>query len=306
MGKTIKDIVKNPALLFLSLGHREFFNWIDDKTYLEIAYRIQMGRKLNLDNPKSFSERLQWLKLYHRNTECTLLVDKYEVKRIVADIIGEEYIIPTLGVWDRFEDIDFENLPNQFVLKCTHDSGGLVICRDKSKLDIKKAKKKVKKCLSHSYYWGTREWPYKNVKPRIIAERYVEPDSNVKDLPDYKWYCFNGEPKYCQVIQDRSTKETIDFFDTEWNHQDFIGLNPKAIHAINIPQKPELLNTQIKIAQELSKDFPYVRVDLYYAGGKIYFGELTFFPGSGFGEFQPDEWNEKLGSWIDLSQVKTK
>lgn len=304
MGMTFKEIVKNPALLFLTLGHREYFNWMDDKTYLRIAYRIKMGKKLNLDNPKSFGEKLQWLKLYNRKPEYTQLVDKYEVKKIVADIIGEEYIIPTLGVWDRFEEIDFDSLPNQFVLKCTHDSGGLVICRDKSKIDIKKAQNKIKRCLNHSYYWGTREWPYKNVPRRIIAEKFIELQPSVKDLPDYKWYCFNGEPKYCQVIQDRNSDETIDFFDTEWNRQSFIGLNPKASHAANVPNRPEKLETHIEIARLLSKNMPYARVDLYDVGGKIYFGEITLFPGSGFGVFKPDEWNKKIGGWIDLSNVK--
>lgn len=300
MSKSIKDIIKNPALLFLTIGHREFFNWMDDKTYLKIAYRIKMGKQLNLDNPKTFSEKLQWLKLYNRKSEHTQLVDKYEVKQIVADIIGEEYIIPTLGVWEKFEDINFNELPNQFVLKCTHDSGGLVICKDKSKLDIERARKKIKRCLNHQYYWGVREWPYKNVKRRIIAEKYIDPKPLVKDLPDYKWYCFNGEPIFCQVIQDRSTDEKIDFFDTEWNHQPFIGLNPKAKHAVNMPNKPSKIETHIKIARQLSKDFPYARVDLYDVGEQIYFGEITLFPGSGFGSFTPDEWNEKLGDLINL------
>ena len=300
MKKDFRTLLKNPLLIIPSLGHRGFFNWMSDETYLRMIYRINMGKSLKLNNPHTFNEKLQWLKLYDRRHEYTMMVDKNAVKDYVASIIGSDYIIPSLGVWDKFDDINFEKLPSQFVLKCTHDSGGLVIVKDKSRLDIDAARAKINHCLKHNYYWGLREWPYKNVKPRIIAERYIEPDSNVKDLPDYKWYCFNGEPKYCQVIQDRSTKETIDFFDTEWNHQDFIGLNPKAIHATHIPPRPELLNTQIKIAQELSKNFPYVRVDLYNAGGKIYFGELTFFPGSGFGEFRPEEWNDKLGSWIKL------
>lgn len=306
MGKTIKDIVKNPALLFLSLGHREFFNWMDDKTYLEIAYRIQLGKKLNLDCPTTFSEKLQWLKLYNRKPEYTQLVDKYEAKKIVAGIIGEEYIIPTIGVWEKFEDINFNELPNQFVLKCTHDSGGLIICKDKSKLDIEKARKKINRCLNHSYYWGVREWPYKNVRRRIIAEKFIELKPYVKDLPDFKWYCFNGEPKFCQVIQDRSIDEKIDFFDTDWNHQPFIGLNPKAIHAANLPERPPQIETHIKIARLLSKNIPYARVDLYDVGERIYFGEITLFPGSGFGVFTPDEWNEIIGSWIDLTKVKMK
>lgn len=300
MSFKLKEILSNPALLFISLGHRECLNWISDETYLKIIYRIKRGERLNLENPQTFTEKLNWLKLYNRNPEYTQLVDKYEVKKVVADIIGEEHIVPTLGVWDKFDDIDFDKLPNQFVLKCTHDSGGLIICKDKSKLDIEKARKKINNCLNHSFYWGMREWPYKNVPRRIIAEKYIEPQPYAVDLPDYKWYCFGGEPKYCQVIQDRSTKEKIDFFDTNWVHQDFIGLNPNAVHATQEPKKPLHLDTQIRIARALSQNIPYARVDLYDVGECLFFGEITLFPGSGFGRFSPKEWDNKLGSLISL------
>ena len=278
----------------------KWLSFVPDKLMICFRYWLETGKKLNLKKPETFTEKLNWLKLYNRNPLYIKLVDKYAVKKYVADIIGEEYVIPTLGVWEKPEDIDWDNLPNQFVMKCTHDSGGLVICRDKVKLDKDAAIKKLQQSLNYDYYIAGREWPYKSVPRRIIAEKFIEPEPNVNDLPDYKWYCFNGEPKYCQVIQDRSRDEKIDFFDTEWNHQEFIGLNPKARHADKLPSQPENLSTHIKIARELSKDIPYARVDLYDVGKRIYFGEITLYPGCGFGTLDPEEWNYKLGSLITL------
>ena len=292
--------MKNPALLFLTFGHREWFNWLSDERYLKIAYWARMHKKLNLDNPQTFSEKLQWLKLYNRQPIYTKLVDKYEVKPIVANVIGEEYIIPTLGVWDKFEEIDFEKLPNRFVLKCTHDSGGLIVVKDKSKLNIKKARKKINKCLAHSFYWGMREWPYKNVKPRIIAEQFMEDDGCPGDLADYKFFCFDGEPKYCQVIRNRSTKETIDIYDMDWQLMSFVGLNPVAQNGLTPVVRPEHLDKMIEICRALSKGMPFGRVDLYVINGKEYFGEITFFPMSGFGSFRPDEYNVLLGKMLEL------
>lgn len=228
------------------------------------------------------------------------MVDKYAVKKYVAERIGEKYVIPTLGVWSHFDDIDFEKLPSQFVLKCTHDSGGLVICKDKDSLNLQEAKDKINKSLKRDYYKIAREWPYKNVPRQIIAEKYIEPAVNVSDLTDYKWYCFGGEPKYCQVIQDRHTKETIDFFDTAWNHQEFVGLNPAVGQATLTPSRPNQLDTQIKIAKILSKDIPFSRIDLYESGTEIYFGEITFYPGSGYGRFTPEKYNILLGDMIVL------
>ena len=259
-----------------------------------------MRKKLNLKNPITFSEKLQWLKLYDRRPEYVKMVDKYAAKEYVAGIIGDDYIIPTLGVWDRPEDIDWESLPDQFVLKCTHDSGGLVICKDKSKLDKVAAIKKLNHGLKQEYFKVWREWPYKDVPKRIIAEKYISPEPDVKDLPDYKWYCFAGEPKYCQVIQDRTAHETIDFFDTGWNHQDFIGLNQEAVHADVLPERPGDLEDQIRVAKELSKAMPYARIDLFHTGEKTYFGEITLYPASGFGNFKPGQYNELLGAMLQL------
>lgn len=228
------------------------------------------------------------------------MVDKYEVKKYVADIIGEQYIIPTLGVWDRVEDIDFDSLPNQFVLKCTHDSGGLVICRDKNKLDISSAKNKLKKSLKSNYYLHGREWPYKDVKPRIIAEQYMVDESGY-ELKDYKFFCFHGEPKYCQVISGRDTEMCVDFYDGNWRHQPFHEPAEYPFSQSEI-RKPLMYDKMIELAKVLSQDIPFVRIDFYDINGAIYFGEITFFPTSGLGEFSPNEWNYKFGSWINLQK----
>lgn len=280
-----------------------------DKLYLKWLFRLKMGYRLNLDNPKTFSEKIQWLKLYNRKPEYTQMVDKFAVKEYVAKIIGEEYIIPTIGVWDKFEDIDFDALPNQFVLKTTHGGGGggVVICKDKSKFDVQAAKIKLNKSLKQCIYKSLKEWPYKNVPKKIIAEKYIT-DQEYEDLIDYKFYCFNGEPRYCQVIRDRNTIETIDFYDMEWNHMPFVGLNP-VIKNNTTPiikngqtpvQKPIHLDEMIEISRNLSAKIPFLRVDLYVIQDRIYFGEMTFYPASGLGEFTPSKWNVELGTLLDL------
>lgn len=297
-----KKVYKDPMSIVRFLASNNFLNWMPDKYYLKLLYFSKMKKKLNLDNPKTFNEKLQWLKLYDRNPLYTKLVDKYEVRKYIAEKIGEEYLIPLIGVWDKFDDIDFSELPNQFVLKCTHDSGGIVICKDKSNFDIEKARKKLNMRLKRNYYYRGREWPYKNVKPRIICEKYMMDESGTS-LTDYKFYCFLGEPKYCQVIRDRNTNETIDFYDLNWNLMDFTGLhvpNNPYPHAKVKYKKPEQYEKMIEIAKKLSKDFPFVRVDLYLIQNKIYFGELTFYPLSGFGVFDPPEWNIKMGELIKL------
>lgn len=298
MNSRIKAILQKPSLLFLSLGQRGFFNWMDDERYLRIAYKIKMGKPLNLDNPQTYNEKLQWLKLYNRNPLYTKMVDKYEAKKIVANIIGEQYIIPTLGVWDHFDEIDFDKLPEKFVLKCTHDSGGLVICKDKSKLDKAAAKKKLENCLKHNFYWGQREWPYKNVKPRIIAETYME-DSATHELRDYKFFTFDGVAKALFIARDRgSSNETkFDFFDADFKHLPFTNGHP---NADDLPAKPETFEEMKQLAAKLSEGIPQVRVDFYEVNGKAYFGEMTFSHWSGLMPFKPDEWDKKFGEWIQL------
>lgn len=300
----LKRIIKNPRRIFAGLLYRTAKIW-PDKLYLQLLYYFEMGHKLNLKNPKTFTEKLQWLKLYNRKPEYTTMVDKYAVKEYVAKKIGNEYIIPTLGVWDTIEDIDWNSLPDQFVLKTTHGGGGggVVICKDKATFNRQKACKKLKYSMKKNGYITRREWPYKDVPKRIIAEKFMMDSGPQKadgDLADYKFYCFNGEPSYCQVIRDRSTKETIDFYDMEWKHMPFVGLNPVVSNGDSPVVRPVNLNVMIEVCRKLSKDITFARVDLYVIDNKEYFGEITFFPASGFGKFEPKEWNEKLGDLINL------
>lgn len=284
------------------LDHKKIIN-LEDELYIKLCYTARVGRKLNLNSPQTFNEKLQWLKLYDRNPEYTKMVDKHEAKKYVANIIGEEYIIPTLGVWEKFEDIDFNKLPNQFVLKCTHDSGGLVICKDKTKLNIEEAKKKISKSLKRNYYYYGREWPYKNVKPRIIAEEYMA-TAKQKELIDYKFFCFNGEPKFLYVSEGLSNHATakISFTNMNYEKTDFYRRDYKPFELL--PQKPMNFDKMKELAEKLSKNIPFLRVDFYEIEGKIYFGELTFFPCSGYIPFEPEEWDQKLGDMLELPKEK--
>ena len=299
MDSKMCKIIKKPSLLFLTLGHRGFFNWMDDETYLKIAYRIKMGKKLNLKAPETFNEKLQWLKLHDRNPLYTNLVDKYEAKKYVAEKIGEQYIIPTLGVWNHFDEIDFDTLPNQFVLKCTHDSGGLVIVKDKEKLDKKAAKHKIESCLKHNFFWGQREWPYKNIRPRIIAEQYLEDDLISEELIDYKLMCFNGKVKCSFTCTNRYSKDglRVTFYDYNWNKMPFERKYPA--DEVGVP-KPRTYKKMVQFAEKLSEELTFSRIDFYELGDKLYFGEITFYPGSGFEQFKPIEWDYKLGSMLIL------
>lgn len=292
MGKILKFIRNNTA------------RFIPNKLYLSILFYHRMGYWMNWNNPRTFCEKIQWLKIYYHNDEYTKMADKYEAKKYVASIIGDEYIIPTFAVYNKAEDINFDNLPKQFVLKCTHDSGGVIICKDKSKLNKKIALKKLHKWLNRSFYWQNREWPYKDVKPRIIAEKYMKGEDY--ELKDYKFFCFNGKALYCQVIANRSTDETIDFYDRNWIHQPFIGLLATAHNAYKPQNRPKLYHHMLTIADKLSTEIKasFVRIDLYNINGNIYFGEITFFPSSGTGRFKPKEWDTKLGNLITLPPQK--
>jgi hypothetical protein len=270
--------------------------FIPDRAYIQIYYFLHFKHFANLKHPTTYNEKLNWLKLHDRNPLYTRIVDKYEVKKYIAEKIGEEYIIPTLGVWDHFDDIDFGALPNQFVLKCTHDSEGLVICKDKSKLDLKAAKEKIEAALKLNFYYIGREWPYKNVKPRIIAEQYME-DHVDGELRDYKFFCFDGEPKAMFVASDRAINATkFDYFDLEYNHLDIKQHYPNAGEV----RKPVTFEKMIELSKVLSKGMPHVRVDFYEVDGKLYFGELTFYHFSGFMPFQPAKWDMTFGDWIKL------
>lgn len=272
---------------------------LPDKMYVQIKYYLRKRKPLNLRQPKTFNEKLLWLKLYDHNPEYTTMVDKYEAKQYVSDRIGKEHIIPTLGVWNCFDDIDFETLPEQFVLKCTHDSGGLVICRDKSTFDKKSARKKIEASLKTNYYYEGREWPYKNVKPRIIAEKYME-DGSSKNLTDYKFYCFNGTPKYLYVstgLENHATA-SISFLTLDWKFAPFGRSDYKPF--TELPPKPTKFDEMLKIAARLSAGYKFLRVDLYQIENQIYFSEYTFYPCGGMMPFDPPEWDEELGKLIDL------
>ena len=270
-----------------------------DKLYLKLMFRCKMGYWMNFDNPKTFSEKLQWLKLYNRNPLYTTLVDKYAVKKWVADKIGEDHVIPMLGVWDNANEIDFESLPDQFVLKTTNGGGGdVVICKDKSKFDRKKAVAHLNKSLKNNIYNNYREWPYKNVRPRIIAEKYMEDESG--ELRDYKVFCFNGTPKIFLLYKDRydDKKMTIDFFD-EQRH--WLNLtHPEFDRSTEKPALPDCFERIFSLAKILSQSIPFVRCDFYIVNGSIYFGEMTFYPTSGFALYKPFSWEEKMGSWLKL------
>ena len=275
---------------------------VSDKAYLKYMYRAHLGKKLDLKTPQTFNEKLQWLKVYNRNPRHVDLVDKYEVKRIVAEVIGEEYIIPTLGVWERFEDIDFDTLPDQFVLKCTHDSGSVVICLDKSTFDVEKARKKLTRKLKANLFWHGREWPYKQVKPRILAEKYITLDGKTPD--DYKIFCFNGKARMILTCAERFDEGGLkeNFYDLDWNLLDVQRLT-HGNTAYPMP-RPKQLEKMLAMAEIFAKDEPFLRVDFYDVNGQLYFGELTFFPASGFGPFVPEEWDLTLGEWIDLPEGK--
>ncbi len=275
------------------------------RMYLKLKYRIVMKKKLNLANPTTYNEKLQWLKLYDHNPMYTDMVDKYEAKRYVAEHIGEEYIIPTLGVWDRFDDIDFDALPDRFVLKCTHDSGGLVIVKDKSQLDMAAAKAKIEKCLKRNFYYSGREWPYKNVKPRIIAEKYME-DARTAELRDYKFFTFDGVVKALFIASERQKEDEetkFDFFDENYNHLPIRNGHPNAAVP---PEKPYNFEKMKDLAEKLSQGIPHLRVDFYEVDGRIYFGELTFSHWSGMVPFEPEEWDKTFGDWIELEKVSRR
>ena len=289
---------------FLILSSFGFYNNLDDENYLKRKYKACMGKELNLDNPQTFNEKLQWLKLYDRKPEYTTMVDKYAVKKYVADIIGEEYIIPTLGVWDSPDDIDFDKLPDQFVLKCNHNSGtGMCICKDKSQLDFDKVKRELRKGLKEDYYLTGREWPYKNVKRKIIAEKYMTDSLDTDEFTDYKFFCFNGKADSVMLCLDRQSGETkFYFFDNKWNlcRYNIRGKNaPKGFTL----EKPTNMDKMFEISETLSKELPFARIDLYNSNNHIYFGEITFFPDSGFDANLLKETDEYLGKLLVLPNV---
>ena len=268
---------------------------------LPLQYRIHTGRRLNLKNPKRFTEKIQLYKLSNRNPLMLRCTDKYEVRKVISEMGFEDILIPLIGVYDSANSIDFESLPLQFVAKTTDGGGGnqVLICRNKRELNAKDFYAKINDWFKAPKAKNAgREWAYENGYPRRVIIENLISDGKNKDIPDFKFFCFNGKPYYCQVIGTRSTIETIDFYDMDWNHMEFRGLNPSCNNAENPTSKPENFDGMKELACRLSTDFPFVRVDLYNTGERIYFGELTFYPASGFGQFTPDDWDEKIGNLL--------
>lgn len=296
----IKNYIHRPRLLLLGLIKKAHFLF-PDRIYLRLYYLLKMGKSLNLKNPQTFNEKIQWLKLYDRNPLYTTLVDKFAVKQVVADLIGKEHVIPTLFVWNRPEDINWDLLPHQFVLKTTHGGGGcgLIICKDKDQLDKTASIRLLKDSMRNSIYNEFREWPYKGITPRIIAEPYLT--NQGREIEDYKIHCFNGTPRFILLCRGRFTKEglTEDFYSIDWRHLEMKRPN---FDNPNNHKCPEELDEMIRLAGVLSKGIPFVRTDFYIIDKTVYFGELTFFPASGMGKFEPAEWDAKLGGWLVLPE----
>lgn len=284
--------------VFFTLNSLGLFNRMSDKNFLKLRYKCQMGKSLNLNCPKSFNEKLQWIKLYDRKQEYRELVDKYEVKKYISNILGNEFIIPTLGVYDSFDEINFNELPNKFVLKCTHDSGSVIICKNKSDFPIDSIKNKVSRCLKKSYYYSGREWPYKDLKPRIIIEKYMG-----NEMYDYKFQCFNGKIDHIFVCEGRNTKRGVRYyyFDKDWNYLDYCHYDDIDLDYLKT-LKPDNFNDMIKNVEKLCKDFIEIRIDLYNIDGKIYFGEFTFFTSSGFDTTITSEADLIIGKRLDLNR----
>ncbi|OMF32605.1 glycosyl transferase [Paenibacillus sp. FSL H8-0548] len=295
----LTSVIKNPGKIVIYADFKGWLRRLPDKIYLKLMYRIRIGKSLNLENPKSFNEKLQWLKLHDHQSVYTDYVDKFEVRKYIAASIGQQYTIPLIGVYESFENIDFDQLPDAFVLKCTHDSGGVIVCKEKENFNIEAARNKIDKCLKTNFYYNGREWPYKNVKPRIICEKYMVDELN-KELIDYKFMCFNGEVKCSFVCLNRDLPSglNVDFYDMDWNPMPFERYYSNSGTEIS---KPKNFDKMVEFAERLSKGIPFLRVDFYEVNGQLYFGELTFFPGSGFERFMPSSYDDLLGSWIDLS-----
>ena len=273
------------------------FSLLPDKLYLTLLFHHRFGYWMDWNNPQTYNEKLQWLKIHDRHPEYTRMVDKAAVKDFVASIIGKEYIIPTLATYNTVDDIDFNALPSQFVLKCTHDSGGIIVCKDKSKLNVEAAKRKLRKALNRTFSLLTREYPYEDVPRRIIAEKYMEDESGY-ELKDYKFFCFDGKVHYLFVATGRQNNDTrFDFYDKNFRHLPIRQGHPWATNTID---KPANFEKMIEIAEQLSKSIPHVRVDLYNINGKIYFGEYTFFHYGGIVPFHPAEWDYRFGNLLKL------
>lgn len=302
MGKIAK-LLNNPLTLYSYATSKGFTKWVSDDMHLRILYRGKFGAKLDLKNPRSFNEKLQWLKLYDRNPLYTTLVNKYTVKDWVAEKIGTEYVTRTYAKWDKVEEVDISDLPEKFVLKTNHDCGGIVICRDRKTFDFETAKQRLAEHLNRNYFWGGREWPYKNVEPCVFAEEYLESDGLNTGLTDYKFYCFNGDPRLLYISQGLEDHETahISFLTLDWQFAPFARNDYRPFN--ELPKKPMTFDKMIEIAKKLSAGIPFVRIDLYEINGKPRFSEITLTPSSGFMPFEPKEWDLRVGALINLDDI---
>lgn len=277
----------------------KYLKWVPDKIYLSVIYRILLNEKMNIKNPLSYTQKLQWLKVYDKKERYHILVDKYKVRKYVSDKIGEEYLIPLINVYENVEEIKWDELPREFVLKATHTSGDVIICKNKLDLDKEKCIKEMQGWLKRDYYSFFREWPYKNLTPRIVCEEFI---SEIGDVPvDYKIMCFSGKPKIIQVHHGRFSNHTIEYYDICWNKIDIYSEGYSI--ATNVTRRPQQLNKMLEIAQKLSTGLPQSRIDLYLVNNKIFFSEITFFDGAGFDKFYPEEYNDYLGSLINLEEI---
>ena len=296
----IFNYFKHPASLMDSLV-KNCGQWLPDSVYLKLRYRFQMGKRLNLKNPTTFNEKLQWLKLYDRNPEYTRLVDKILVKEYVARVLGPEYVVPLLGAWDRPEDIDWDHLPNRFVLKTNHSGGntGVVICKDKNSFDRQDAIRRLNASLQEDVYRNLREWPYRDVKKRVFAEQFIDPAPNNTDLHDYKFFCFNGVVRCFKIDFDRQTNHHANYYDRDGSLLPFgeLALAPIPEKELSVPSNYVKM---IELAEKIAQGKRFVRVDFYNVNGRIFFGEITFYPAGGMGEFTSDGWDETLGTWLKL------
>lgn len=295
---SIKKIIK---VIYLRLLHC-FSKYISDEQYLKRMFPLRVGYPLDLKKPTTFNQKLQWLKLNDCNPTYSSMVDKAEAKQYVSKIIGSDYIVPTIAIYNKVEDINWKELPDQFVIKCTHDSGGIVICKDKTNFDIENAKKKLEKYYKRNYYLWAREFPYKNVKPKILIENFIS-EFGDEDVKDYKIHCFNGQPQIILVCSERFSETGLkeDFYDTSWNHLNIRrrkhGNSEKTI------EKPVVLEKVLELSRQLSKGVPFLRTDFYIIGNQIFFGELTFFPASGMEPFIPEEWDYRLGEMLAIDGI---
>lgn len=295
--KTALSLCRTPRKLILAAGRNGLLNFLPDRLYLKAVFKAETGYPLRLDKPQTYNEKLQWIKLYNRKPEYTLYADKYRVRSFVSEKIGAKYLIPLIGVYARAEEIPWEELPDRFVLKCSHASGYNIICKNKKDLNIREACRSLDRWLRKNAYWSAREWCYKDIKPCIICEEFIDTeDGNTPD--DYKFMCFNGEPKLIQIHHDRYGHHTLDYYTPDWEKSDLKRIDAETSEAI--AERPDKLDEMMSIARTLSENLYYARIDLYYSNQRVYFGEITLYPTGGFSTFSSFADDLKLGSYIKL------